>query len=150
MKIWDSLFGDKSNKIKSDSVVFWHSSPGSDSYQMIQHGMIVQTGENSLGRWTKFGDGTQICHCSKVVMPAPNIQIGNIWRTPSKIIEYPMKFATTTTPSVSMSVDSDTGFSWAGLGDKAAGNDSVGVAVFAPVKSENTSRVSVIAIGRWK
>lgn len=150
MKIWDSLFGDKSNKIKSDSVVFWHSSPGSDSYQKIQHGMIIQTGENEKGRWTKFGDGTQICYCSKTVMPAPNTQVGNMWRSSSKIIEYPMKFGTLSTPAISIAVDSDTGFTWAGLGDKAAGNEGVGICIFAPVKSENTSKVSLIAIGRWK
>lgn len=145
MKILKKLFGGDT-KIHVDEIVFDHNSV----YKGINNGLIVETGSNANGRWTKFGDGTLIQYCSKVVAPAPNVQSGAIWRSPSVDIPYPIAFATTQTPAISVNVDSDTGFCWAGLGDKAAGSHLVSVAIFSASANKNTSKVSVIAIGRWK
>ena len=145
MQIFKNLFG-KNAKIHVDEIVTTHN----NTYKPLSNSIVVETGENAKGRWTKFGDGTLIQYSNKVVAPAPNTQVGSIWRSASLFIEYPIKFETIQIPAISVNVDSDTGFSWTGLGDKAASNEGVSVSIFAGVRSDNTSKVSLIAIGRWK
>ena len=111
---------------------------------------IVESGSNSRGEWTKFADGTMIQYSSKITTPAPNIQVGSIWRSESLKIDFPLVFSGLKTPAVSINVDSDAGYTWSGLGARAVGNDGATVAIFSATKYDNTAKVSITAIGRWK
>ena len=111
---------------------------------------IVESGSNARGDWTKFADGTMIQYSSKITTPAPNIQVGSIWRSESLKIDFPLNFSGLKTPAVSINVDSDAGYAWSGLGTRAVGNDGATVVIFSATKNDATAKVSITAIGRWK
>lgn len=112
---------------------------------------IVESGSNANGNWTKFADGTMICRVSRFTgLPAnsatgPN---GSMFRSSPFNVPFPQTF--TELPSVTSNVDSDSGFSWTALGDAATSTSKANLTVFSPINSNNSVKVSLIAIGRWK
>lgn len=110
---------------------------------------VVNSWQNNNGWTQRFSDGTQICWKIRAeIGSAPIALMGSIYRTDSATWTFPSVFVGV--PAVSVYPDTDIGYSWAGLGDKASTETYTSVAVFYGHSTTIKAKVSMMAIGRWK
>ncbi len=119
------------------------------NFAALEGAVIVDSGSNDSGNWTRFADGTMIC----TIIKKKNITIqsptGGIFNSDSQKILFPWPFASQ--PCVSHSVNGGYGGVWTSLGN--IGVDVLGCSVqfwsgFVMSSAELT--FSITAIGRWK
>ena len=119
------------------------------NFAALEGAVIVDSGSNDSGNWTRFADGTMIC----TIIKKKNITIqrpaGGIFNSDSQKMLFPWPFASQ--PCVSHSVNGGYGGVWTSLGD--TGVDLLGCSVqfwsgFVVPSTELT--FSITAIGPWK
>ncbi|WP_018934549.1 phage tail spike protein [Gracilibacillus lacisalsi] len=107
---------------------------------------VVSQGENADGRWIRYSDGRQEVWCTPQ-STTTTISSGNIYRSDSQYIDFPINFDTSYPIAVNVNVTSTT--RW---GDITGPPDAGGVNVRQYSYSSSSSYLSayVYAVGRWR
>ena len=110
---------------------------------------IVESGNNTNGRWVKFADGTMICTVMKQTNDELTYPWGQLFRTGSTRWVYPVPFVTV--PQISAFPASGASYTWVSIGQSASLNSECDFGVFSADKRTGVKPfVSATAIGRWK
>ena len=112
---------------------------------------IIESGNNTNGRYIKYGDGTMVCHKELFMDSWINQSAGSIFMSPDKVWTFPVAYLYT--PDVSQSMKYNIPNAWAGLGGGGTSISTTTVRVFSYTTNGSADyipSVSMIAIGRWK
>ena len=151
---WDAMQvveGVKPVRYDPERTLFWHLDE--NSLQMGLGGHIVESGENSNGRWIRFSDGTQICwrkvDLGQVSFTEQTAQ--GVYGGQTLSYAFPVSFIQPH-PDVFTDVESN-GYilSCGGSIDTISSTSTVRVRIWAPYsQTQYYVRVKYKAIGRWK
>lgn len=120
------------------------------NFAALEGAVIVESGSNANGSWTKFADGMMICNTMIKMAGSCTISRGVFFVAPVEQWLYPAWFVGAP-PSVTGSV---VGGIYQAF--YTSGNNEINVAQctfsvgYYENSSPNTALVSLIAIGRWK
>jgi len=133
-----------SKQLSTDSI-----ESASLDFNLVNRGIIVETGNNSNGYYVKYGDGTLVCYWTMSAMGPINIAWGSLFITAQKKWNFPYLFVNP--PYVGVRELMGVGNTWGILGDIATTNDGTWFKMATSSKQDTiTPWVSLFAIGRWK
>lgn len=121
------------------------------NFAALEGAVIVDSGSNANGSWTKFADGTMTCRLNKVCSK-PNTVVGSgaMYGSSSNYWEFPQVFSKI--PSVTSNVISGATYAWTAQGSQETSVYGTSVIILHPSSSgANTNPLtSLTASGRWK
>lgn len=119
------------------------------NFAALEGAVIVDSGSNVNGSWTKFADGTMICTHEMTITGVNSVSYGSVFRTPTQTWNFPQPFVNRA--ATSFNVTTGTDFFWAGNGTGGQSLTHTSWSIFRPVAFTNMSfTVTLLAIGRWK
>ena len=121
----------------------------SDAVGLMSNNAIIESGSNSSGTWTKYIDGTMICHFVFSTGYAINLAFGSVFYGSGPSLTFPQAFISA--PRLSIQCQITGGGGWVGRGIAPTATATGPYIIISPIsRSAETVAVEYIAVGRWK
>jgi hypothetical protein len=113
----------------------------------VEEVFVVEKGENSRGNYTMYSDGTMECFCSEPNSPEVDVSTGNMYRTETFSVQYPVEFTEIFSGGRSLNCQ---GLSTWGDFTGAGGTTNSTVRLFSPVSQGINFTTNIWVKGRWR
>lgn len=147
-----ATFGDLESQIATKqfkSELAYDVDTGSYISNTLASGAIIERGSNANGEYTKYADGTLICHINKIFTNTNSIAVGSVYAYNIGTFTFPSTFASSPSCSVNGARTDGIGYVWAGNVTSSV-YTSQGRIYSVAAWTNVDLKCEILVIGKWK